>query len=270
MDATTKACIPNADTDAIGDDMALDKDTAGQLTAVHVALPNLDPKDVSNPKAPIQHLNRRDRDGFMPYTAEDGTYHGDGAWRWRKGRTDRGSSEAEALESEDTDGYTTPVHEPSTSIAPPKLIRHTRSQSQWRDTVSGTDCDLPAAVAASLQTGSLEPAALKPCRKRKGSSLLAARVVRECQPQQVPQPIFYQSGCMLESVANSWPLGWVRHLKRPPCGGVHLLRRPLSCSKKIKIWPRTGISFSHRLFLSLSLSLSSGGVRTEEMNLCRR
>ena len=116
----------------------------------------------------------------MPYTAEDGTYHGDGAWRWRKGRTDRGSSEAEALESEDTDGYTTPVHEPSTSIAPPKLIRHTRSQSQWRDTVSGTDCDLPAAVAASLQTGSLEPAALKPCRKRKGSSLLATQVVREC------------------------------------------------------------------------------------------
>ena len=46
--------------------MALDKDTAGQLAAVHVALPNLDPKDVSNPKAPIQHLNRRDRDGFMP------------------------------------------------------------------------------------------------------------------------------------------------------------------------------------------------------------
>ena len=101
MDATTKACIPNADTDAIGDDMALDKDTAGQLTAVHVALPNLDPKDVSNPKAPIQHLNRRDRDGFMPYTAEDGTYHGDGAWRWRKGRTDRGNKEAETLDSED-------------------------------------------------------------------------------------------------------------------------------------------------------------------------
>ena len=99
----TEACIPNADTDAIGDDMALDKDTAGQLAAVHVALPNLDPKDVSNPKAPIQHLNRRDRAGFMPYSAEDETYHGDGAWprRWRKGRTDRGNKEAETLDSED-------------------------------------------------------------------------------------------------------------------------------------------------------------------------
>jgi hypothetical protein len=33
-------------------------------------------------------------------------------------------------------------------------------------------------------------------------------------------------------------------------------RAPLSCSKKIKIWPRTGISFSHRLTVSFSLSLS--------------
>jgi len=164
--------------------MALDKDTAGQLAAVHVALPNLDPKDVSNPKAPIQHLNRRDRAGFMPYSAEDETYHGDGAWprRWRKGRTDRGNKhkEAETLDSEDTDEYTTPVHESSTPMAPPKLIRSTRAQSQWRHTVSGTDSDLLEAVAASLQTGSLEPAALKPCRKRKGSSLLATQVVREC------------------------------------------------------------------------------------------
>ena len=54
MKETTKAYIPNADTDAIGDDMALDKNAAGQLAAVHMALPNLDPKDVSNPKAPIR------------------------------------------------------------------------------------------------------------------------------------------------------------------------------------------------------------------------
>jgi hypothetical protein len=105
-----------------------------------------------------------------------------GAWprRWRKGRMDRGNKEAETLDSEDTDKYTTPVHESSTPMAPPKLIRSTRAQSQWRHTVSGTDSDLLEAVAASLQTGSLEPAALKPCRKRKGSSLLATQVVREC------------------------------------------------------------------------------------------
>jgi hypothetical protein len=45
------------------------------------------------------------------------------------------------------------------------------------------DSDLLEAVTASLQTGSLEPvepAALKPCRKRKGSPLLATRVGREC------------------------------------------------------------------------------------------
>ena len=53
MKETTKAYIPNADTDSIGDDMAMDKNAAGQLAAVHMALPNLDPKDVSNP---ISHL----------------------------------------------------------------------------------------------------------------------------------------------------------------------------------------------------------------------
>ena len=84
--------------------MALDKDTAGQLAAVHVALPNLDPKDVSNPKAPIQHLNRRDRAGWMTCSAEDATCHGHGAWRWRQGRTERGGTAAETFDSEDTGG----------------------------------------------------------------------------------------------------------------------------------------------------------------------
>jgi len=39
MKETTKAYIPNADTDSIGDDMAMDKNAAGQLAAVHMALP---------------------------------------------------------------------------------------------------------------------------------------------------------------------------------------------------------------------------------------
>ena len=109
--------------------MALDKNAAGQLAAVHMALPNLDPKDVSNPKAPIQHLNRRDRAGLMTCSAEDETCHGDGVWRWSQGRTERGSAEAETFDSEDTDGYITPVHERNT-IAPPKLLRRTRSESR--------------------------------------------------------------------------------------------------------------------------------------------
>ena len=97
---------------------------------------------------------------------------------WRQGRTERGGTAAETFDSEDTDGYITPAHEPNTPITPPKLLRRTRSES--RHTEIGTDSDLLEAVTASLQMGNLEPAALKPCRKRKGSPLLATRVGREC------------------------------------------------------------------------------------------
>ena len=109
----------------------------------------------------------------MTCSAEDETCHGDGAWRWRQGRTERGGTAAETFDSEDTDGYITPAHEPNTPITPPKLLCRTRSES--RHTEIGTDSDLLEAVTTSLQMGNLEPAALKPCRKRKGSPLLATR-----------------------------------------------------------------------------------------------
>ena len=160
-------------------------DAGEQSVDTRTTLPALDPDHVSNPEAPVQHLNRLSRASHMTNLGTGLKWHGDGDWRWCDGRVEQCEEPLCEDDGADGSGTCTPIHIATVATVADAPMRRTRSglvntslSSEPRNNMATLK-----AVAAALQSASLPTGPLGQRRKREGSPGLMTVDMRKYVPE---------------------------------------------------------------------------------------